>query len=375
MVMAMRTAGVTPAGGSSSILLLHSCLVAVQLGYGGFQILARLALTGGVNLIIFPVYRNALAFLFLGPLAFYFEREKRPPLTSKVVWSIFNLSCTGILCTQLFILVGLKYTSALFGATIINSGPAFTLVLAITLRQETLNLRRLSGYCKLFGTVLSVLGAMVMTLYKGPVILSDGLKIEQGYVHLPEIHNEFTVVQPSLCAGCVTWQLGGLCLLGSCVTWALFLIFQGSLLKTFPAPLSIAAGTNFFGTIQFSVVALLLEHKASDWAITWGPQLVGVLYATWCIQRGGPVLAAMYQPVETLAVAIVAFLTVGDTFYMGSLIGGICSIAGLYLITWGNTEEVLPVDAIENKSLNCRGPALQETWSENAGEPFLHENQ
>lgn len=59
----------------------------------------------------------------------------------------------------------------------------------------------------------------------------------------------------------------------------------------------------------------------------------------WCIDRGGPVFVAVYQPVQTLVVAIMASLTLGEKFYLGGIIGAVLIIAGLYLVLWGKSEE------------------------------------
>ena len=41
---------------------------------------------------------------------------------------------------------------------------------------------------------------------------------------------------------------------------------------------------------------------------------------TWCIDRGGPVFVAVYQPVQTLLVAVMASLLLGEQFYLGGYV-------------------------------------------------------
>ena len=67
----------------------------------------------------------------------------------------------------------------------------------------------------------------------------------------------------------------------------------------------------------------------------------GVAFAVqiWCIDRGGPVFVAVYQPVQTLVVAIMASLTLGEKFYLGGIIGAVFIIIGLYLVLWGKNQE------------------------------------
>jgi len=48
----------------------------------------------------------------------------------------------------------------------------------------------------------------------------------------------------------------------------------------------------------------------------------GIAFAvqTWCVDRGGPVFVAVYQPVQTLVVAIMASLALGEEFYLGGFV-------------------------------------------------------
>ena len=39
-----------------------------------------------------------------------------------------------------------------------------------------------------------------------------------------------------------------------------------------------------------------------------------------CIDRGGPVFVAVYQPVQTFVVAIMASIALGEEFYLGGLV-------------------------------------------------------
>ena len=56
----------------------------------------------------------------------------------------------------------------------------------------------------------------------------------------------------------------------------------------------------------------------------------GIAFAVqiWCIDRGGPVFVAVYQPVQTLVVAIMASVALGEEFYLG---GWVPSIIQLFI--------------------------------------------
>lgn len=57
----------------------------------------------------------------------------------------------------------------------------------------------------------------------------------------------------------------------------------------------------------------------------------GIAFAVqiWCIDRGGPVFVAVYQPVQTLVVAIMAAIALGEEFYLGgySILSFVCLIS------------------------------------------------
>lgn len=61
-------------GNGYSVRAVHCTLALVQLGYAGYQILTRVALVNGIDPFAFSIYRNILAFLLLGPVAFCLER-------------------------------------------------------------------------------------------------------------------------------------------------------------------------------------------------------------------------------------------------------------------------------------------------------------
>lgn len=62
-------------------------------------------------------------------------------------------------------------------------------------------------------------------------------------------------------------------------------------------------------------------YKNLDYALQ-GVVASGIAFAvqTWCVDRGGPVFVAVYQPVQTLVVAIMASLALGEEFYLGGFV-------------------------------------------------------
>lgn len=63
-----------PKSGISGKVKLLIALLVLQLCFAGFHIVSRLALNIGVSQIVYPVYRNIIALVLLGPFAYFLEK-------------------------------------------------------------------------------------------------------------------------------------------------------------------------------------------------------------------------------------------------------------------------------------------------------------
>ncbi|KAK4493453.1 hypothetical protein RD792_006661 [Penstemon davidsonii] len=267
---------------------LHLAMLALQFGYAGFHVVSRAALNMGMSKIVFPVYRNILALFLLLPFAYFLEKI------------------------------------------------------------EKVRLDRKDGISKVAGTLFCVAGASVITLYKGPTIYSPD-------PHLQSPLGVEALASPMLPtlgdANGKNWTLGCIFLIGHCLSWSGWLVLQAPVLKKYPARLSFTSYQCFFGVLQFLLIAAFMERDPQAWLVHSGAELFSVFYAgvvasgiafavqIWCIDKGGPVSVAVYQPVQTLVVAIMASVALGEQFYLGGIIGAILIIIGLYLVLWGKNEE------------------------------------
>ncbi|KAK8585147.1 hypothetical protein V6N13_139086 [Hibiscus sabdariffa] len=322
-------------------LQLHVAMLALQFGYAGFHVVSRAALNMGVSKLVFPVYRNIIALLLLLPFAYFLEKKERPPITLNFLLQFFLLALVGITANQGFYLLGLDNTSPTFASAIQNSVPAITFLMAAMLRIEKVRLNRKDGISKVMGTILCVAGASVITLYKGPTI----------YTPTPPLNRPTPMFVSLGDAEGKSWTLGCLYLIGHCLSWSGWLVLQAPVLKKYPARLSVTSYTCFFGLIQFLIIAAVFERDSQAWIFHSGGELFTILYAgvvasgiafavqIWCIDRGGPVFVAVYQPVQTLVVAIMASIALGEEFYLGGIIGAVLIVVGLYLVLWGKSQE------------------------------------
>ncbi|XP_016439549.1 WAT1-related protein At3g18200 isoform X2 [Nicotiana tabacum] len=309
----------------------------LKLCYAGFHIVSRLALNIGVSKIVYPVYRNIIALLLLGPFAYFLEKKERPPLTFSLLVQFFLLALIGITANQGFYILGLYYASPTFASAMQNSVPAITFIMASILSLERVHFMRRDGMAKILGTIASVGGATIITLYKGPPLLRGSNSSAED---MAASHEKM-----------LNWTWGCVYLLGHCLSWAGWMVLQAPIVKQYPAKLSLTSFTCFFGLIQFSVIAAFTERDPTRWKIHSGEEVYLILYAgivssgivlslqTWCIQKGGPVYVATFQPVQTVLVAVMAFVVLGDQLYSGGILGGLLIVVGLYLVLWGKNEE------------------------------------
>lgn len=338
---------------------LHVAMLALQFGYAGFHVVSRAALNMGISKLVFPVYRNILALLLLLPFAYFLEKKDRPTMTASLLVQFFLLALCGITANQGFYLLGLDNTSPTFASAIQNSVPAITFLMAASLRIEKVRTNRRDGVAKMLGTMLCVAGAMVITLYKGPTIFSPSpsaslsLIFSSGRQHIiaGPINIAGHIHSNNVNSSAKNWTLGCVYLIGHCLSWSGWLVLQAPVLKKYPARLSVTSFTCFFGVLQFLIIAAFFERDVDAWTFHSAPELFSIIYAglvasgiafavqIWCIDRGGPVFVAVYQPVQTLVVAIMASVALGEQFYLGGIIGAVLIIAGLYLVLWGKSEE------------------------------------
>ncbi|KAJ7944220.1 WAT1-related protein [Quillaja saponaria] len=319
---------------------LHLAVFFSQFCHAGNQIFLRIALNTGVSKLVFPVYRNTTALLLLAPLAYFLEKKDRPSVTPLFLIQFFLLGLVGITLKEGFYLLGLDNTSPTFASAMQNSVPAATFLMAAILRFEQVHFARKDGIAKVLGTLASVAGASVITLYKGPTIYSSNLALHQ-----------MQLVYSLGDATGKNWTLGCIYLIGHCLCWAAWIVSQASVLQKYPAPLSVAAYTCFFGILQFLMIGAYFVRDSQAWQVNSTVELCCILYTglvasgiasatqTWAIGKGGPVFVSVYQPVQTLLVAIMASIVLGEEFYLGGIIGAVLIIAGLYLVVWGKNEE------------------------------------
>ncbi|KAF8389398.1 hypothetical protein HHK36_026093 [Tetracentron sinense] len=139
-------------------------------------------------------------------------------------------------------------------------------------------------------------------------------------------------------------------------------------MRLYPAGFSLTAMLNFFGAIQTAVVTALVVPRSS-WELKWegGLVLLAVLFGgaiisgicnfvmTWCIHKKGPVFTSAFSPLLIVFSFIFQTILLGNSAYLGSIVGAVFVVLGLYLLLWAKAndsdKEEIGVDVSINSPL------------------------
>ncbi|XP_011086524.1 WAT1-related protein At3g28050 [Sesamum indicum] len=322
------------------------------------MIISKMAMSKGISFYILSVYSNGFATLILFPTAFLFHGSKRPPLSFPVLWRICLLASFGCFA-EIGSYAGINYSSPTLSTAMLNLVPAFTYILAIIFRMEEVHLRKLSTISKVFGTLVSISGAFIVTFYKGPAIIGAITSGSSTQLHLPQTQN---------------WVLGGFLLACASFMTASWCILQASILKMYRAEMIVVAFYCCFVTIQSSLVSLIAERDLTAWRIETKIGLIAVFYSAiiniayrlyvtaWCLWRTGPLFVALFKPLTIVIAVVIGVIFMKDILYLGSLIGALVLIIGFYAVMWGKAKEGELNKGTEASSYEA--PLLQENVEE-----------
>ncbi|XP_009613973.1 WAT1-related protein At5g64700 [Nicotiana tomentosiformis] len=320
---------------------IYGAILFIQAIYTGMFLISKVAFDVGMNPFVFVFYRQAAATVFLAPIALFLKRKTAPPISFLICLKIFMLSLCGVTLSLNIYGVALKYTSATLAAATTNSLPVTTFILAVLLRMETAKIRTRAGIAKVMGIVLCAGGALTIAFFKGPT-----LKLLLHH-HLFSYNGE---VQNSAASG-NSWIKGVFLMLLANALWATWLVTQNRILKSYPSKLLCTTLQCFMSTIQAFVFAIALARDPSEWRLGWNVKLLSVAYCgivvtgvtfylqAWVVEKKGPVYLAMTTPLALIFTIVSSAVLFGEIISLGSILGGILLVGGLYSVLWGKSRE------------------------------------
>ncbi|KAK4261283.1 hypothetical protein QN277_004305 [Acacia crassicarpa] len=346
-------------------------LVAGQAFEAGLNTLIKAATDKGMSDYVFVVYSNAISLSLLLPFSFlYYRKRSSPSITTSIICKIFLLgflSCAA----QTLIYTGIGYSSPVLASVMLDLSPVFTFLLAIIFRYEKLEVRQVSSHAKCIGTLLSITGALMVTLYRaGPNSGRGNSKVEGDDEAIRTMGGSY-VSQDEWILGGILLSIGSFCvsLAYNIKTW---------IMKEYPEVVMTATISCSFVVILSSIVALVAErNKTQAWILRPDMELAAILYSglivvtmrsltlIWACGKKGPVYVAMFTPLGMVVALVMGLSFLGESLTLGSVIGGVVISIGFYGVLWGQAQQEKM--ALERKVI-C---SLVSSSSSSNAEPFL----
>ncbi|EFH66129.1 nodulin MtN21 family protein [Arabidopsis lyrata subsp. lyrata] len=251
-----------------------------QVAMGSVNALVKKALDVGVNHMIVGAYRMAISSFILAPIAYILERT-----------------------------------------------------------EKIKSLKTQAGMIKVMGTLICISGALFLAFYKGPHI-SNSHSHQEALSHNKSDHNT------------KNWLLGCLYLTIGTVLISLWILFQGTLSIKYPCKFSSTCLMSIFAAFQCALLSLYKSRDVKDWIIDDRFVIGVIVYAgvigqamstvsvTWGVKQLGAVFVSAIMPIALISATLFDFLILHTPLYLGSLIGSVGPIIGLYVFLWGKNKEM-----------------------------------
>ncbi|KAI3816816.1 hypothetical protein L1987_16521 [Smallanthus sonchifolius] len=321
----------------------------------GLTILASTVLSKGLSPFVFVVYTNALASIFLLPYnTFIVSRNKNDEL----IPPFLLLGFFGVTMTQNLAFVGLTYSSPIVAIGMGCLIPSISFILAVLCRKTNVDLKSSSSRTKLVGTLISIMGAVILILYRGPVVKDPSTHLQLAprlFVFLSNNEN---------------WVLGCGLFTAASLSYSIWNIIQVRTLEKCPDVMTMASSYSLFGTFQTALVAIIVERDPNAWRLQFDMTLFVIVLTAifgslikshvhmWCIRRKSHFYVTMFKPLGVPIAGMFGCVFFAQTFHYGSLMAAAITGIGYYTMMWGQIREDenrTKVDLLEEKA-----PLLQQ---------------
>ncbi|XP_050238728.1 WAT1-related protein At3g30340-like [Mercurialis annua] len=315
-------------------------MIFINLSFAVVNILLKKVIDGGTNHMAIVTYRQLAAAIFLAPIAYYWERKSRPRVTFQILCYLFLGALIGVTLTQYVVLLGLERTSATFACAFLNMVPVNTFILALPFGLEKVKIKSKSGRAKVMGALICMSGAILLTIYKGFPLTRPPSRDINNYADRTTSEKDRH-----------KWIIGSLFLIGGGVLWSSWFLIQAKIGKKFPCQCTSTAILSSFATVQSAALTLILDRNVDVWVLKGKFEIIAMLYSgivgsglcyvgmSWCVKQRGPVFTAAFSPFIQIFAAMFDFSVLHEQIYIGSVIGSVLVIIGLYALLWGKSIE------------------------------------
>jgi len=293
----------TPASQFTTGLLLAA---AGSIAFSGKAIIVKLAYRHGVDAITLVMFRMLFAVPFFIAMAWWAGRGK-PALTRADWWGVLGLGFSGYYISSFLDFLGLQYISASLERLILYLNPTLVLILGWVLYKRKITSRQAVAMAVSYSGVLLVFG------------------------HEVSLEGENV-------------SLGALLVLGSAITYAIYLSYSGQLVQRLGSLRLAGLATTvacFFCILQF----VLLKPMS---ALNVAPEVIwlSMLNATACtvlpvlmvmmaIERIGPGLTSQIGMIGPMSTLTMGAFWLNETFNMWILTGTALVLGGVFWVTQG----------------------------------------
>ncbi|XP_052485064.1 WAT1-related protein At1g68170-like [Gossypium raimondii] len=130
----------------------------------------------------------------------------------------------------------------------------------------------------------------------------------------------------------------------------------------FPYLYSSTALMCLMGSIQGALYAVCTVGDWNQWKLGWNVRLLAVAFVgimgsslfvflvSWAVRLKGPLYIAIFNPLGLVLVAVVGSLLHDEKLHLGSIIGGLMIICGVYMVLWGRAKVMKQQTQVDEES-------------------------
>ncbi|CAH2045095.1 unnamed protein product [Thlaspi arvense] len=207
--------------------------------------------------------------------------------------------------------------------------------------MEKVAFKERSSVAKVMGTILSLVGALVVVLYHGPRVF---VASSPPYLNLRHLSSPLSSSNSD-------WIIGGCLLTIKDIFVSVSFILQAHIMTIYPAAFTVSFFYTLCVSILTSVTGLVVEkNNPSIWIIAFDITLISIVTMgiftpvyyvihSWTVRYKGPLYLAIFKPLSILIAVVMSAIFLGYSLYLGCLMGGVLITIGFYAVMWGKANE------------------------------------